>query len=671
MRTQAEDTNKVITLLALAEIPVKGTPFAPVDNRTVHADYAFQALRLAQRLHWAKGEAYGAMYASMAKEQIGELDQALVLLDSALVAAEDLGMQDRGVILQRTALVLAVRNIDFDKADSLTQLSLTCFRSCASLAQEGSGLELLARTQLIRQNWVAAIVAYTGTIRFCERNRLPMTLAIAHEKMGLIMATLGDVEKATRYYRASIHLCDSMGYGYRKYMGECNFGHLLIDNGLPEEAIPWLHAARSTVLSHDLSLSNLFVSDGLRAHALLMVDSVEAAGTLIAALRKMPHEEGSVLEYIEPIWLVKVNRPREAIGMLRAVYASSPKVGLRSDQVNRTVCEQLALAYRRLGQYANALAWTDSLRHWEQVLAYRGHVNAAYRAESEREIQDRLLADSLIHVNEKHELALASERSIAGEKSRRNGFLYAGLGMVVVAGSLWSRLRQTRRAKLAVEREKAVSEGLLLNILPAEVAQELKVKGYADAKHFDEATILFTDFKGFTSISEQLTARELVDELDTCFKAFDHIITARGIEKIKTIGDAYMCAGGLASTKGSSPLQVVLAALEMQDYMLQRKGERGVHGLPGFDMRLGIHTGPVVAGIVGVKKFQYDIWGDTVNIASRMESAGTVGEVNISEATYALVKEEPGISFTSRGKVLARGKGEMEMYFVHRVAARS
>ncbi|MBK7946051.1 MAG: adenylate/guanylate cyclase domain-containing protein [Flavobacteriales bacterium] len=277
-----------------------------------------------------------------------------------------------------------------------------------------------------------------------------------------------------------------------------------------------------------------------------------------------------------------------------------------------------------------------------------------------------MLADSLLHVNEKHALAIESERSIAREKSRRNGSLCAGIGVLLVAGGLWNQLYRTRKAKRAVEAERAVSEGLLLNILPAEVAQELKIKGHADAKHYDEATILFTDFKGFTAISERLTARELVDELNECFKAFDHIITARGIEKIKTIGDAYMCAGGLAGTKGSSPLQVVLAALEMQDYMVKRKSERALHGLPGFDMRVGIHTGPVVAGMVGVKKFQYDIWGDKVNIASRMESSGEVGQVNISEATYTLVQVTLGLRFTTRGKVQAKGKGELEMYFVSR-----
>jgi len=241
--------------------------------------------------------------------------------------------------------------------------------------------------------------------------------------------------------------------------------------------------------------------------------------------------------------------------------------------------------------------------------------------------------------------------------------------------------------------EKQRSDDLLLNILPSAVAEELKNNGAAQAKHFDSATILFTDFKGFTEASEKLTPQELVEELNTCFKAFDHIITARGIEKIKTIGDAYMCAGGLPDPKTSSPADVVHAALEMQAFMTSRKTERDAQGLPAFEMRVGIHTGPVVAGIVGVKKFQYDIWGDTVNTASRMESSGEVGQVNISESTYALVKDAvagssllvdgpefpgsrattnqqpsstPAFSFTPRGKVQAKGKGEMEMFFVRR-----
>ena len=225
-----------------------------------------------------------------------------------------------------------------------------------------------------------------------------------------------------------------------------------------------------------------------------------------------------------------------------------------------------------------------------------------------------------------------------------------------------------RTAELRLERDR--SEELLLNILPYEVAEELKQTGAAEPRHFDRATVMFTDFKGFTAMSEKLAPAELIAELNACFKGFDDIIAKRGIEKIKTIGDAYMCVGGMHDPKNSSPAEVVFAALEMQEFMQQRCAGRQANGLFAFEMRSGIHTGPVVAGIVGVKKFQYDIWGDTVNMASRMETNGEIGRVNISAGTYALVKDtltplgSPAFDLIHRGAVAVKGKGEVDMWFV-------
>jgi class 3 adenylate cyclase len=242
--------------------------------------------------------------------------------------------------------------------------------------------------------------------------------------------------------------------------------------------------------------------------------------------------------------------------------------------------------------------------------------------------------------------------------------LGSGLILLLLAIGLHTRNRFVSRAKAEVEKEKKRSDELLLNILPEAVAEELKEKGEAEAQLFDEVTVIFTDFKGFTALSEQLSPKDLVRDLNECFSSFDSIIGKHGIEKIKTIGDSYMCVGGLPVPDENAVMKSILAGLEMQAFMTNRKVERDTVGLPAFEMRVGIHTGPVVAGIVGVKKFQYDIWGDTVNTASRMESSGEIGQVNISEATYELVKENSDLNFTFRGKVTAKGKGEMEMYFV-------
>lgn len=218
------------------------------------------------------------------------------------------------------------------------------------------------------------------------------------------------------------------------------------------------------------------------------------------------------------------------------------------------------------------------------------------------------------------------------------------------------------RQRNKINKARKRSDELLLNILPAEVANELKENGSAEAQQIDEVTVLFTDFKGFTELSEKLTPKQLVTEINECFSAFDNITQKFGIEKIKTIGDSYMAAGGLPTPNKTHASDVVKAALAIQQFMKEHKTRREKEGGLYFEIRIGIHSGPVVAGIVGIKKFAYDIWGDTVNTASRMESSGQVGQVNISGTTYELVKND--FTCVYRGKVPAKGKKEVDMYFV-------
>ncbi|GAB4410150.1 MAG: hypothetical protein OHK0053_36990 [Microscillaceae bacterium] len=213
-----------------------------------------------------------------------------------------------------------------------------------------------------------------------------------------------------------------------------------------------------------------------------------------------------------------------------------------------------------------------------------------------------------------------------------------------------------------VEKERQKSETLLLNILPEETAAELKENGQATPQHYDLVSVLFTDFKGFTKAVEHLKPIDVIQELDFCFNQFDEIIEKYGLERIKTIGDAYMAVGGVPTENTSNPQDAVAAGLEIQAFMNQLKAQREAEGKTAWQCRLGIHSGEVIAGVVGTKKFAYDIWGDTVNLASRMESSGEVGKVNISGATYELVKDQ--FQCTYRGKIEAKNKGEVAMYFV-------
>lgn len=242
-----------------------------------------------------------------------------------------------------------------------------------------------------------------------------------------------------------------------------------------------------------------------------------------------------------------------------------------------------------------------------------------------------------------------------------NGMVPLQLGSLAFSGTLFYGLFTKIRQ---IQNERAQSDAVLFNVLPEQIATELKESGETKARYLERVTVLFTDFVDFTRTSAEMKPQELVAELNTLFSMFDEIVTRYGLEKIKTIGDSYMVAGGLRESLAHEADTVIRAAIEMQRLVEQRFAERTQQGLPTFEMRAGVHTGPVVAGVVGVVKFQYDIWGDTVNTASRMESAGQPARVNISQATYDLVKSQPEFAFASRGSIEVKGIGSMPMWFV-------
>ncbi|MBP7341005.1 MAG: adenylate/guanylate cyclase domain-containing protein [Smithellaceae bacterium] len=231
--------------------------------------------------------------------------------------------------------------------------------------------------------------------------------------------------------------------------------------------------------------------------------------------------------------------------------------------------------------------------------------------------------------------------------------------------SNWLKSREIERQSRELKSDKEKIDSLLLNILPSPVARELKERGTVRPVFYPSATIVFTDFVRFTEISEKLSPEELIRELDDLFSRFDRIMDQFGLEKLKTIGDAYMFAGGIPVANRTHAIDAVLGALEIRRLVDQINREKEGTGRPVFEIRIGAHTGPLMAGVVGEKKFVYDVWGDSVNLASRMESSGEKGRVNISESTYVRIRDY--FETEARGQVTVKYKGEQRMYFVRRI----
>lgn len=317
----------------------------------------------------------------------------------------------------------------------------------------------------------------------------------------------------------------------------------------------------------------------------------------------------------------------------------------------------LAATYYQMGDYGNAYKYQKLFSSIADTLNNQTLADKLTSLQRNFEIQTRQNEINLLTKDKK-----LQDLELRNQKIQKT-FISAALILIfIIAFGIYRNYRRKVKTNILLDKQKAEIENLLLNILPSEVAAELQQNGSATPRFYDQVSVLFTDFKGFTLIADALSPQEVVSELNACFIAFDNIIEKYNLEKIKTIGDSYMCAGGIPTEDADHPVNIIQAGLEIRDWMKAMNKKRTEAGLQSWELRIGIHVGPAVAGVVGRKKYAYDIWGSTVNIASRMESSGEPGLVNISAAAHDLVKHR--FACVYRGKVYAKNIGEIDMYFV-------
>ncbi len=589
-------------------------------------------------------------------KEIGSSDPERTLL--VATQARDLAMK----LSFKSGTALALKNIglyhfrrnQYQDADDSWQQALDVYTSLKDETGMSNILNNLGSSNFNRSNYPRALEYFLKGLDLAEKTGNKLRLVTTLNNVALCyMNKPATYEKAFEYFRRALKIAkeiddkDNIGAAY------VNMGEIYMN----------LHQD-STALVNFLNAKDAYDQES---------DALPYCLNSIGKIYQKRKDYVKALDYHQQS-LAKATKHDDPLSISQALL-------------------EIAQVYRMTGKGKEALKFYQDaksmaikadaqleLKHSYEGLATTYGQLSDYRNAFDYQLRSTKLSDSLykyssdsiqrnyeVGLKKKEIDLLTKDKKLGEEELRRQKLmqraLMAGLSLIVlIVGLLYRDYRNKIKTNKILDNQKAEIESLLLNILPAEVADELQKTGSATPKYYESVTVLFTDFKGFTVIAEKLSPQEVVAELNNSFRKFDEIMDKYGMEKIKTIGDAYMCAGGIPVSFEGHSVKMIRAAMEMRDFMKNLNDEKREQGLIGWEMRIGIHVGPVVAGVVGKNKFAYDIWGGTVNIASRMESNGDPKEINISSATYELVKDY--FDCTYRGKIYAKNVGEIDMYFV-------
>ena len=606
-----EDNFKVNTLLALSKEYFSISPSQAIN-------YATQAKNLAQELQFKEGTAYaykniGIVYYMQGNyvESLSNYSQALSIFDSL---DNKTGVAN---ILSNEASVY------YNQGDDEKALELN-LKSLQVSEQINDTLRILTALQNIGAVYFNKVSTHDKALKYFMR-ALPMSESLKNnDAIGTITVNIGELYLAKKN-------ADSALFYFKKslkaYAGSENIPYTLNDIG----EVFQLRKNYETAIDYHQQAFN--ISQRLDA-------KVDMAQSLLGLGDSYMGKEQTA----------------EAIEYYKRAEVILKGVSSANYDLEKTY-RGLASAYSGISDFKNAFKYSTLFTTVKDSLYNLDIAKKLSSLQFNFDIQKKQNQIDLLQKDQ-----VVQELELKRQRLTQNALMIGMALLSFIAIILYRNYRNKIKTNKILDSQNAQIQHLILNILPDEVALELQTMGNATPRYYEKVSVLFTDFKNFTKLSQDLTPQEVVTELNDCFVAFDNIVEKYHLEKIKTIGDSYMCAGGIPTPDDNHFVHIVKASLEIQEYIAKRNEKRIEKNTPQWDVRIGINTGPVVAGVVGKKKYAYDIWGSTVNVASRMESNGEPGRVNISAATYEMVKDK--YHCTYRGKLLAKNIGEVDMYFV-------
>ncbi len=661
-----------------------GNIYAQGSDYEKALEYYFKALKMNEELKFKTGIATITGNIGAIRADQGDYPKALEYYFKAKKIYEDLGIKEGIARVTENIGKIYRYKSNYPKAREYNNKALKVYEGLGSKSGMASVTGNIGSIYLSEGDHPNALKYYFNALKIYEEMGDKGGMARITGNIGVIYKKVGDYPKALDYYLKSMKIFEEIGDKRLVATTMGNIGNLYSNEKNYPKALEYLSSAMKTHeqigdkkgmanticnigniynYQHNYTQAVAWHSNGLQIAREIGDKSIEALyldclGWVYISIVINPPGSAKISNVSElpgtapyrPDGMIPIGRSallHKALTSFNMAIAINKEIGSLDNLQNAYL--NLSVADSLLGDYKGALEARDNYHAIRDSLFSQENKEEILKMGMKNEYDRQRLTDSL-KVAERQKITTINLK-------KQKSYTYMGVaGILLLAGFSFFIVKERGKS----EKARKQSDDLLLNILPEEVASELKATGTTTAKHFDHVTVLFTDFVNFTQASESMGAQNLIDELHTCFKKFDEITAKYNIEKIKTIGDAYLAVAGLPTADQHHAVNVVNAAKEITAFMEDRLAKLGAERT--FQIRVGVHSGSVVAGIVGVKKFAYDIWGDTVNTAARMEQNSEAGKINISQTTYELVKGKFTCEY--RGEVDVKGKGVMKMYYV-------